>query len=336
MDVIRFIQDNINPRMVLEHYGFRNITESEDAFRACCEIHKGDNPTAFIWNKHNNLWFCYTGDCGGGDIFTLIEKMEHVNFTTAIKKAASILELNIEGMKLIVPKTRIIKEHRQWLERQKRKLNTRNKCIKEYVLPYTKYSLEHPTFNRFPKDVLEFYGARFCTLYPTDNSMLRHKLVIPIIQNGYTCGIALRDTTGTSTPKWFYQPHGLKINSLLYNYDTVAQSAHEYEDVILVEGIFDVWAYHMAGIDNVVAIFGSTLKEEQYRMILKLPLNVIMSFDADEAGRKCASEVAKKFKNKTGVLNIELPDGKDPADCSKEELLNAYLNRKPFGRSEKK
>jgi len=31
-----------------------------------------------------------------------------------------------------------------------------------------------------------------------------------------------------------------------------------------------------------------------------------------------------------------LPDGKDPADCSKEELLNAYLNRKPFGRSEKK
>ena len=237
---------------------------------------------------------------------------------------------------LIVPKTRIIKEHRQWLERQKRRLNTRNKCVKEYVLPYTKYSLEHPTFNRFPKDVLEFYGARFCTLYPTDNSMLRHKLVIPIIQNGYTCGVALRDTTGTSTPKWFYQPYGLKINSLLYNYDTVVQSAHEYEDVILVEGIFDVWAYHMAGIDNVVAIFGSKLKEEQYRMILKLPLNVIMSFDADEAGRKCASEVAKKFKNKTGVLNIELPDGKDPADCSKEELLNAYLNRKPFGRSEKK
>ena len=87
MDVVQFIQDNINPRMVLEHYGFRNITESEDAFRACCEIHKGDNPTAFIWNKHNNLWFCYTGDCGGGDIFTLIEKMEHVNFTTAIKSS---------------------------------------------------------------------------------------------------------------------------------------------------------------------------------------------------------------------------------------------------------
>ena len=35
-----------------------------------------------------------------------------------------------------------------------------------------------------------------------------------------------------------------------------------------------------------------------------------------------------ELKNKTNVFEVTLPEGKDPADCTKEELLTAYLSKK--------
>lgn len=328
MDVVELIQDNLNPLVILNHYGFRHIDETEDSFRACCEIHKGNNPTAFIWNKSNNLWFCYTGDCYGGDVFSLIMKMENVDFITAIKRAASIFGLDITGMVIGATKNRIINEHMKWIELQKRKALPKHKAT-AYDLPYTKYESDSDVFDRFPAETIEHYDATFCKLYPLEESMLYNKLVIPIIKNDIRVGVALRDTTGHYFPKWIYQPKGLKTGKLLYNFDTILDmyGNDEITDVVLVEGIFDVWAYHQIGIDNVVAVFGSSLKEEQYNMLLTLPLNIIMSFDNDDAGHKCAKETAKKFKNKTQIYNVLLPDEYDPANCSKDQLMDAYLNR---------
>ena len=184
-------------------------------------------------------------------------------------------------------------------------------------------------FERFTEDTLHHFAAKFCKLYPLDETILYNKLVIPIIKNGKTIGVALRDTTGKFIPKWLYQPSGLQINSLLYNFDNILDmyGNNEISEVILVEGIFDVWAYYEIGVTNVIAIFGSSLKEEQYKMLLKLPLNITLSFDNDDAGKKCTKEVMKKFKNKSEIKVIDLPVGYDPADCTKEQLLSAYLNR---------
>jgi DNA primase len=329
MNVVEYIQDNLDPLVVLNHYGFKHLVETDENIRACCEIHKGNNPTAFIWNKSNNLWFCYTGDCGGGDVFTLVQKMDNVDFTTAVRKTAKILDLDISGLEFTSNRDHILHEQKKWIELQRRR-RSHTGCVEEYSLPFTRYYTNHETFKRFPEVTLEYYSASFCNLYPTINSMLYNKLVIPIFQDEKIVGVALRDTSGTFIPKWFYQPTGLKINSLLYNIDYITKNSDSLQEVILVEGIFDVWAYHEIGIDNVVAIFGSSLKDEQYKQLLKLPLNIVMSFDNDDAGRKCARETAKKFRNKTQVYNIELPDGKDPGDCTQDELLDVYLKRKLY------
>lgn len=88
MTAVEFIQENTDPMVLLEHYNFREIKQYENEIRACCEIHKGNNPNAFIWNKKNNLWFCYTGEnCGGGDAVELVQKMENISFVSAVSKA---------------------------------------------------------------------------------------------------------------------------------------------------------------------------------------------------------------------------------------------------------
>lgn len=321
MNIVQHIQNNLIPLEVLQYYNFKCIAENDKTIRACCAIHGGSNPTGFVWNKENNLWFCMTGDCYGGDAFTLVQKMEKCDFITSAYKLANILHLNVDGLTFDVTYDRIIKEQRDWIERQK----PRSKEVKEYEIPYTRFYNECNNFHRFDKETLEYYSAKFCKIYPTEEYTLHNKLIIPIVVSGKIYGVALRDTTGKGLPKWMFLPQGLQVRKLLYNIDNIDIEKHK--EVILVEGIFDVWAYHAIGIDNVVAIFGSTLKEEQYKEVLKLGLNVTLSFDNDKSGISCTEKTIKKLKNKTSIYCVTLPEGKDPADCTKDELLNSYLKR---------
>ena len=98
-------------------------------------------------------------------------------------------------------------------------------------------------------------------------------------------------------------------------------------EIILTEGIFDVWAYHRIKLNNAVAVFGSSLSDEQIKLILQLNLDVTLSFDNDKAGNKATDKAIKVLKNKVTIKKINLPEGKDPADIETEELLKAYLNR---------
>ena len=45
MNAVEYINENLDVMKLLNYYNFREITESEDQIRACCEIHKGNNPT---------------------------------------------------------------------------------------------------------------------------------------------------------------------------------------------------------------------------------------------------------------------------------------------------
>lgn len=328
INATEYIKEHIKPKEVLEYFGFRNIIEYEDEIRACCEIHKGDNPNAFVWKKSNNLWFCYTGEnCGGGDIFDLIMKMiPNISFKESITKAAAILNLDIEGMNLDISENRIRNEQKVWLTKQR---NSTNIQKSQFI-----YSIiNEPSecrFHRFDDKTLSFYNAKSVQQIRINETIFKDKLIIPIRFNDEEVALALRDLTGNYAPKWLYQPRGVKLSHKFYNYDRVNRLIEEdgIEEVILVEGIFDVWAYHKIGIDNVLAIFGSNISKEQYEILMKLNIKITLSFDNDDAGNKATNKAIDMFLKKTEYSVIRLPKGKDPADCSEEELMNCYINRR--------
>lgn len=329
MNAAKYIEDHLDPMKILQYYGFRQITEREHEIRACCEIHKGDNPTGFVWNKNNNLWFCYTGDCSGGDVFSLIQKMSDVNFATSISIAATILGLSIEGMDIAPTRCDLQIEQQKWLNQQIKKINKTKKestflfdiAVKNRIKVFGK-----PWTARFSQEVLDFYEASSCKEFSTEQSTLYNKLLIPLYDGDVCIGAALRDTTGYGVPKWMYWPPGISTSYLLYNEQNAIKTLDNNlaKEIILVEGIFDVWAYHNIGLDNVVAILGSSISEEQYRKLLWFGVPLAFSFDNDKAGQKCTKSAIKMFKDKTDIRTIHLPEGKDPADCTKQELLDAY------------
>lgn len=323
MDVVEYINENVDHRKILEYYNFKNIQEYSDSFRASCAIHNGNNPTAFIFKKNNNLWYCFTGDCQGGDVFSLVMKLEKCSFKDSIIKLAEILNLEVSDISFAKRTNYLLYETKRWLQFMNNHFG--NKENEEYTLPHTTYKETNENFNRFNYSTIQYFNARFSDLYPTDKKTYTNKMVIPLYYNEYINGVALR-SIDEQLPKWIFQPSGLRVGNLLYNYDAVKNLKYN-EDIILTEGIFDVWAYHEAAIPNAVAIFGSTLKKEQKNTLLKSGKNLILSFDNDESGIRCTEEIIKQLNLKCNIEIVTLKENYDPADCTKAELQTAYLNR---------
>lgn len=113
---------------------------------------------------------------------------------------------------------------------------------------------------------------------------------------GHLLGVVTRNL-GTEGPKYKY-PRGHKMHNLLYNY-----TQEDRETVILVEGAMDVVACWEAG-HEAFGIFGSSLSKRQELLIKMLaPERVVLGFDNDQAGRRCAEEI----KERSGLDTVAIP-----------------------------
>ena len=90
------------------------------------------------------------------------------------------------------------------------------------------------------------------------------------------------------------------------------------ETLILCEGYMDVIAMHQAGFINAVAGCGTALTSEQVRLICRYANEVILAYDADEAGQKARDKAVSLFSQTD--MKIKIPTftgGKDPDEIIK-------------------
>jgi DNA primase len=109
-----------------------------------------------------------------------------------------------------------------------------------------------------------------------------------------------------------------------------AKKAIQQEDyAILVEGYADVISMHQAGVENVVASSGTSLTEEQIRLIGRFTRNITLMFDGDAAGVKAALRgVDLILKEGMNVRIVLLPEEHDPdtfARANTSDALRAYI-----------
>ncbi|MBO7263864.1 MAG: DNA primase [Alistipes sp.] len=109
-----------------------------------------------------------------------------------------------------------------------------------------------------------------------------------------------------------------------------AKKAIQQEDMaILVEGYADVISMHQAGVENVVASSGTSLTEDQIRLISRFTNNITLMFDGDAAGVKAALRgVDLILKEGMNVRIVLLPEEHDPdtfARANDSETLKAYI-----------
>ena len=95
----------------------------------------------------------------------------------------------------------------------------------------------------------------------------------------------------------------------------------------LVEGYTDVLSLHEAGIENVVASSGTSLTQEQVRLIKRFTQNITIIYDGDEAGIKASIRgIDLVLEEGMNIKIVALPDGEDPDSYSKKISNAEFLN----------
>jgi DNA primase len=99
-----------------------------------------------------------------------------------------------------------------------------------------------------------------------------------------------------------------------------ARKSITYEDrCYLVEGYTDVMSVHEAGIENVVASSGTSLTQEQVRLIKRFTQNITILYDGDAAGIKASLRgIDLVLEEGMNVKIVLLPNGEDPDSYSKK------------------
>jgi DNA primase len=145
----------------------------------------------------------------------------------------------------------------------------------------------------------------------------RGRIIFPV-QNitGKIIGFGARIIRSNDrSPKYINTPENeIYVKSkILYGSYFARQSIDKQDECLLVEGYTDVIALHQAGIENVVASGGTSLTQDQLRLIKKYTNNLTIIYDGDAAGIKAALRgLDMAFEEGLRVSLVLIPDQDDP------------------------
>jgi DNA primase len=113
---------------------------------------------------------------------------------------------------------------------------------------------------------------------------------------------------------------------ILYGIFQARKSISQEDKCYLVEGYTDVMSLHEANIENVVASSGTSLTQEQVRLIKRFTQNITILYDGDPAGIKASIRgIDLVLEEGMNVKIVLLPDSEDPDSFSKKVSNEEFI-----------
>lgn len=143
------------------------------------------------------------------------------------------------------------------------------------------------------------------------------RVIFPIHnQSGRIIGFGARILkSNEKAPKYINTPENeiYSKSKVLYGLFFSKNSIIKQNECFLVEGYTDVISLHQAGVENVVASSGTSLTEEQLKLIKRFTQNITIIYDGDAAGIKAALRgLDMAIEQGLNVHVVLLPDNHDP------------------------
>lgn len=150
--------------------------------------------------------------------------------------------------------------------------------------------------------------------------LFRGRIIFPIIDlRGKVVGFGGREFGKSDGPKYLNSNESFLFHKskLAFGLFQAQKHIREKDELILVEGYFDVLALHAAGFQNVVATCGTSLTPDHLALFRRFASRITILFDGDKAG-VAATERAMLVGLEKGLVlyGAEMPEGLDP-----DELL---------------
>lgn len=312
-------------------------------FKAVCPFHSEKSPS-FTVSPERQIWHCF-GCAKGGDVFTFIQEYEHIEFGETLKFLAQKA-----GIELTQSAFRTDREN---IKETIYSANSLAAQFYNFLLtkhPVGKKALLYLTRERkIPLALINTFMIGYAPLKSTLSEYLVKKKKYKE-EDIEKAGLALRRSGRLID--FFYERivfpiqdargniiafSGRVLDSSLPKYvntretlvyikgDTVfglpqARDAIKKEGkVIVVEGEFDVISAHKEGISNIVAVKGTSLTENQIKLLKRFAQKLVFCFDTDPAGTE-AQRRSIELIEKEGVQTTVVvpPEGKDPDEILRE------------------
>ncbi|MFM6974081.1 MAG: DNA primase [Agromyces sp.] len=341
--------DEVNPRTnILDVVGDHVQLKSAGvgSYKGLCPFHDEKSPSFHV-RPQVGYYHCF--GCGeSGDVYTFLQKLDHVTFTEAVERLAAKL-----GMQLHYEEGGPANDGPN-----RARLYAANQAAAEYF----QAQLKSPgaaigrTFlgeRGFDAAAAAQFGIGFAPAgwdnltkhlsaagYKTDELVaaglvsqgdrgvydrFRGRLVWPIRDvTGQTVGFGARKLLDDDQgPKYLNTPETPIYHKaqVLYGLDLAKRDIAKTNQVVVVEGYTDVMACHLAGVTTAVATCGTAFGSDHLKLLKRvLPSDgglgeVVFTFDPDAAGQKAALRAFTEARSVAAQTYIAVgPDGLDPCD----------------------
>ena len=329
---------------------FVTLKRRGSSYVACCPFHNEKTPSFHV-TPSKGIYKCF--GCGkAGSAVGFVMEYEHMSYPEALRYLARKYNIEVqeeeESAEQIAARQRseslmaVSEFARQFFcdqlkdgegrvvgYRYYRNRGIEDATIAQWSLgwaPSGKTSLVDAARKAGYKD--EFLVDAGLAIRQEDGTLIdkfRERVMFPIHSvSGRVIAFSGRTLKADNPAKYVNSPETeiyIKSRNLLGIYFAKSEISRQ-DRCILVEGNVDVVMMHQLGITNVVASCGTSLTEEQVRLIRKFTENITIMYDGDKAGLHAALRaIGLILKEGMNPRVVFLPDGDDPDSFSRKHTL---------------
>jgi DNA primase len=337
------------------------LKRAGSAFKALCPFHQEKSPS-FTVNPQRQRYHCF--GCGeGGSVFDFVAKYESVDFPTAARRLAERAGIPIveeerspgEDRALSLRK-RLLALHLEaanWFHQllltsseaknaqnylKKRGLN--REIAERWKIGYAPDEWE--AFGSWAREQGynrdEIVQSGLVSLRDTENpksdfyDRFRDRIMFPICNDlGEVIAFSGRVlSSDAQAAKYLNSPETplFKKGDILFGLHKSKRALIDKKSAIVLEGQIDLITAFEAGVRNVVASQGTAFTGKQALILKRYAEEVILCFDADQAGLKAAERSLPALLGlDLGIRVIELPPGEDPDSLIRNHGAAAFISR---------
>ena len=305
-------------------------------FKARCPFHN-ERTASFFVSPARDTFHCFGCD-KGGDIFTFVQEIEGVPFSEALRILAERAGVTISLHRSDENDTR--SHLRQILVEAVRFYQTKlksNPVASNYLMERglsdesaARFNLGYASsdwnglLNHLRQKNFKDNDLRESGLFIEGSRGLydrfRDRIMFPIYDyTGLIVGFTGRvlPLSGEKESKYINTPETLLYHKsrVVYGLNLAKTAIRRSSKVILVEGQMDVILSFQAGVENIVAVSGTSFTEDHLKIISRLADTIVIVLDADSAGFKASSKATQMaLAGGLMVAVVAISGGKDPAD----------------------
>ncbi len=332
---------------------YTKLKKSGRNYMGLCPFHSEKTPS-FTVSSERQLYHCF--GCGaGGNLFTFIMSMENLSFMEAVRLLAEragvslperklsreekkvkviseeLLKINDLSMKYfqsVLFKTDVGKKALSYLKKR----GLQEQAIKKFHIgfspPYWDSLKKFLKNKGFSESNIEKAGL---IVLRSDKSgyydRFRNRIMFPIFsQHNQVIGFGGR-VIDDSQPKYLNSPETPVYNKRknLYALNFARFKMREKDEIIIFEGYLDVITAFQNGLENCAASLGTSLTEEQAKVLRRNASRVIIAYDSDTAGESAAWRGMDILSSAGCRVKVaQMPKDQDPDEFIRKRGITVF------------